>query len=145
MHASLFLRSFAWGFVLVVGAVISVSGTGVPRLERDAAVHVANRLTFGATPATVERLQANGLDAWLEAQLHPERMADPRLEARLAALTTLTLTPRALAEINLRAQERRRASQAAMQAPGAGEVAVGGAEPGMERPAAPRISVHSGR
>ena len=88
-------------------------------------------------PATVERLQSEGLDAWLEAQLHPERVPDPRLEARLAALTTLTLTPRALAEINLRAQERRRASQAAMQTPGAGdgglERAAGGAEPGMER------------
>ncbi len=105
----------------VAGLVAALSGmmTGSPGaarepvLDRDTAVHVANRLTFGATAATVDRLRGEGLDAWLSAQLHPGRLPDPRLEARLARLTTLALSPRALAETYyIPAQMRRRDAQA---------------------------------
>jgi len=133
-------RSRGWLGVLVAAAAITVSGTDrAPRLDRDSAVHVANRLTFGATPAAVERLQSDGLERWLALQLHPEQVPDPRLEARLAGLTTLSLTPRALADMTLRAQAQRRASQAAMREPRTGGASLDGtageADEAMERTA----------
>jgi uncharacterized protein (DUF1800 family) len=113
---------------LLAATTLAVAGADrAPALDADTAVHVANRLTFGATAATVERLRRDGLGAWLSAQLGPSAMPDAPLEARLAPMTTLALTPRQLAETYyIPAEQRRRAAQAA-QGQGQGE----GAEPEM--------------
>ncbi len=103
-----------WFAGVVAGAAITMAAApAAPVLDHDTAVHVANRLTFGATAATVARLRAEGLDRWIVEQLHPDRLPDPRLEARLASFSTLALTPRALADTYyVPALERRRAAQA---------------------------------
>ena len=132
-----FPRSFGFWGVMAVGTAMTCAWSGrAPSLDRDDAVHVANRLTFGATPATVDLLQSRGFDRWLDRQLHPDQVPDRRLESRLAGLTTLSLTPRALADITMRAQARRRASQTGMQenaADGADRQRVPGAEDVMPR------------
>jgi uncharacterized protein (DUF1800 family) len=63
-----------------------------------------NRTTFGPRPGDVARLQAVGVSAYLEGQLHPERGpgGEPvgnavEVETRLAALTTLGQSSRAFA------------------------------------------------
>ena len=62
-------------------------------------LHALSRLTFGARPGDVEAIKSIGLDKWIDAQLHPERIAEnPELAGRLAALTTLRLTSREAAE-----------------------------------------------
>jgi uncharacterized protein (DUF1800 family) len=55
-----------------------------------AARHLANRATFGATDATVERILAVGAAAWIDEQLAPGRL--PHAEALLAGYTTLRQT-----------------------------------------------------
>jgi len=120
-----------WLAAVVAGAAITMAAAPPASvLDHDTAVHVANRLTFGATAATVARLRARGLDGWIVEQIHPDRLPDPHLESRLASFSTLAMTPRALAETYyVPALERRRAAQARMQADA----------PGSEPDAADRI------
>jgi uncharacterized protein (DUF1800 family) len=61
--------------------------------------HALNRLTFGPRPGDAEVVEHMGLDRWIEAQLHPERIAEnPALPGYLESLTSLNLTPRDAAE-----------------------------------------------
>jgi len=55
-------------------------------------VHVLNRLTFGPRPEDVDHVRRIGIDAWIEQQLHPDRLAEnPALGDKLRALATLDL------------------------------------------------------
>src|SRR5215469_2620852 len=61
-------------------------------------VHALNRFTFGVRPGDVERVRAMGLDKWLDQQLHPERIDDSTLQARLAPFRTLKMSTREMVE-----------------------------------------------
>jgi uncharacterized protein (DUF1800 family) len=61
-------------------------------------VHVLNRVAFGPTPADLEHVRAIGLTRYIDDQLHPERLADAGMEARLAGLATLHMSSREIAE-----------------------------------------------
>lgn len=55
---------------------------------------VLNRLGYGPRPGDILRLRAQGVDAWIDHQLHPELIAEtPELEAALAQLDTLSMSP----------------------------------------------------
>ena len=60
-------------------------------LDRARALHVLNRLAFGPRPGDVEGVAALGVDAWIDQQLHPERLPEPDLRRRLAGFDTLEL------------------------------------------------------
>jgi uncharacterized protein (DUF1800 family) len=60
-------------------------------------IHVLNRLTFGARATDVARVQRIGLPAFLDEQLHPERISDADVDARLRDFHALTISPRAFA------------------------------------------------
>ncbi len=54
------------------------------------ALHVADRLTFGARPADVEHVRKIGVETWIDEQLHPERIPEnPVLAAKLAELKSI--------------------------------------------------------
>ncbi|HZE23824.1 MAG TPA: DUF1800 domain-containing protein, partial [Blattabacteriaceae bacterium] len=61
-------------------------------------VHALNRFTFGARPADVERVRAEGLDKWFDEQLHPEKIEDGALESRLAPFRTLKMSTKEMVE-----------------------------------------------
>jgi uncharacterized protein (DUF1800 family) len=69
---------------------------GFPEQKR--ALHVLNRLTFGPRPGDLERVKAMGVDQWIEQQLHPEKINDSELDARLRSLPTLTMSTPELIE-----------------------------------------------
>ena len=55
-------------------------------------VHVLNRLTFGPRPGDVDQVRRIGIDAWIDQQLHPDRLAEnPALGDKLRPLVTLDL------------------------------------------------------
>jgi uncharacterized protein (DUF1800 family) len=55
---------------------------------------VLNRLGFGPRPGDVSRLRAEGIQDWIERQLHPESIPESTdLEAALARLDTLDASP----------------------------------------------------
>jgi uncharacterized protein (DUF1800 family) len=65
--------------------------------DRRAAEHLLNRITFGPRPGDLDRVLAMGPSTYLDAQLHPERIADAALNARLADLHALAISARAFA------------------------------------------------
>ncbi|MGH9387025.1 MAG: DUF1800 family protein, partial [Vicinamibacterales bacterium] len=55
-------------------------------------IHVLNRLSFGPRPGDVDKVAAIGIDAYIERQLHPERIPDPVVDAKLAGFKSLTMS-----------------------------------------------------
>src|ERR1700731_4910024 len=47
------------------------------------ALHALNRLTFGPRPGEIQRVMAMGVDQWIDLQLHPRKIDDTALNARL--------------------------------------------------------------
>jgi uncharacterized protein (DUF1800 family) len=92
-------------------AAMSMAGAGAvpkPRAKKSGAplgalsgderiVHALNRLGFGPRPGDVEKVRAQGLGSWIDAQLHPEKIDDSAFEASLKSLPVLDAAPAALA------------------------------------------------
>jgi uncharacterized protein (DUF1800 family) len=79
-------------------------------------VHVLNRIGFGARPGDVERVRQIGLEAYIDQQLHPDRIADPAAMSRLSGFETLGKSSRDIA--NEYFEPAVRARQAAKAADG---------------------------
>jgi len=72
--------------------------SAVPRTADDATVaHVLNRLGYGPSPGDIARVQQMTVATYIEEQLHPERIVDAALKARLAAYPTIALSTAELA------------------------------------------------
>src|SRR6516165_8286216 len=88
---------------LACGAAACVATPHPASMPKDVAqadrviVHMLNRVTFGARPAYVDRVRTAGIGAYVDEQLHPDRIRDERLEARLQDLRALAISPRAFA------------------------------------------------
>jgi uncharacterized protein (DUF1800 family) len=63
------------------------------KLSKDKqAVHVLNRLTFGARPGDVEQVRRAGVERWIQQQLHPQLVPEsPLVTERLKPFETLQL------------------------------------------------------
>ena len=101
--ASRKLAGFAVAVVLASASLLIAaekqSRKQAPQIDESRrALHALNRLTFGARPGEVERVTALGLDKWIEQQLHPEKIDDSALEARLSPFRTLKMSAREMAE-----------------------------------------------
>jgi hypothetical protein len=62
------------------------------------ALHALNRLTFGPRPGDVQLVMAMGVERWIDLQLHPEKIDDSALNARLEPFRTLRMSEREVAE-----------------------------------------------
>jgi uncharacterized protein (DUF1800 family) len=62
------------------------------------AVHALNRLTFGPRPGDVERVTQMGVEKWIELELHPDKIDDSALDARLAPFRTLRMDTKEIVE-----------------------------------------------
>jgi len=60
--------------------------------------HLLNRIAFGHGPRDVQAVADAGADKYLERQLHPERIDDASVQARLASRTSLRLSTAELIE-----------------------------------------------
>jgi uncharacterized protein (DUF1800 family) len=74
------------------------SATAPAANEQKRAVHALNRLTFGPRPGDIQQVMAMGVDRWIDLQLHPEKISDPGVEARLAPFRTLRMSSREMVE-----------------------------------------------
>lgn len=144
-------RSAAMAGLLVVGLVAGVGSSSMwaerarstkTRVAMDdrTIAHVLNRIGYGPAPGQVQELREMGLEAYIEQQLHPERMPDVGLRDRLASLSTLEMSSGAIAQqfyqplLDMRQQfqKARAAEQARMQAANLPETPA--AMPGMVPP-----------
>jgi uncharacterized protein (DUF1800 family) len=112
--------------VLLCSAVAArlVAEGPAPAVPRDAddrtIIHVLNRIGFGPTSHAVDRVKQVGLASYIDQQLHPERIADEAIAARLAPFTTLSKSSRELAQDYFMPamMERREQQRKNGQAPG---------------------------
>ena len=65
----------------------------VPLSQRERAVQMLNRFTYGPRPGDVEKVLALGPDKWFEQQLNPSAIPDGALDKRLTDYPTLNLSP----------------------------------------------------
>ena len=82
-------------------------------------IHFLNRTSFGPTLADVQRVARIGLEAYLDEQLAPERIADSTVEEKIAGLKTMRLNSRELFDLYPPAKvaKERGAMAGAMNAP----------------------------
>jgi uncharacterized protein (DUF1800 family) len=60
--------------------------------EEEAILHALNRLGYGPRPGQVDQIKKTGLENWIQAQLHPENMSEPVVDARLVQFPALGLS-----------------------------------------------------
>jgi uncharacterized protein (DUF1800 family) len=65
--------------------------------EHQRAVHALDRLTFGPRPGDPDKVIALGVDKWIDLQLHPDKIDDSAMQARLAQYRTLQMSSREIA------------------------------------------------
>src|SRR5260370_13362040 len=70
----------------------TASTVSVQMEENKRVLHALNRLAFGPRPGDVEKVRAMGLDQWFEQQLHPEKIDNTAVEARLERYRTLKMS-----------------------------------------------------
>jgi uncharacterized protein (DUF1800 family) len=99
-------------FLLGLGLALPISIIAVPQLvakkkdkaadagpvEQKRAVQALNRLTFGPRPGDIQQVMAMGVDRWIDLQLHPEKIPDTAVEARLAPFRTLRMSSKEIVE-----------------------------------------------
>ena len=88
---------------LIAGVLLLPPASTVPEarptaLDDATIVHVLDRTGFGARAEDVAHVRELGLDRYIDEQLHPERLSDAEVRARLARLQTLSLDSSAIAE-----------------------------------------------
>jgi len=71
----------------------TAQATKAPEATGDALLaHVLRRLTFGAPPEMAAHARSIGVQAFIDEQLHPDRLDDSQLDPLLSPLTTLGMT-----------------------------------------------------
>jgi len=83
----------AAGLLAALGsAAPSASSEKTVLTDREKAIHVLNRLGFGARPGDVDRVLAMGIAAYIDRQLAPQWIADPAATESLRRFPTLEWT-----------------------------------------------------
>ncbi len=71
---------------------IALTGQRGARVTNDdLAIHALNRMGFGPRKGDIERVKTTGLDAYINQQLFPERIADPFVDAIVGQFTSLKM------------------------------------------------------
>ncbi len=91
-------REFLGGAAALLGVGASFAQTEAipPTVPLDAELHLLNRLTWGPRPGELKRLRDLGAEAFLDEQLHFERLDDRDMDARLAEFPILGMNRRTL-------------------------------------------------
>jgi len=75
--------------------------------------HVLNRLAFGPRPGDAAKVRAMGVEQWIDAQLHPERVDDATARSLLATYPSLTAkTADLISDFEMVQRARRQAQRA---------------------------------
>ena len=77
---------------LVLSPALAAEPAPVRMTERERAIHALSRLGYGPRPGEVDKVLAEGVDAWVARQLRPERIDDSAVDAKLKAFKSLTMS-----------------------------------------------------
>ncbi len=120
--------------LILLSPASSLPQAGPAALDDATIVHVLDRTGFSARSEDVAHVREVGLDRYLDEQLHPERLSDAEVRARLAGFETLALDSSAIAERYYAPllRERRATKKAAAGDPPAADAKGGDAAPMMD-------------
>ena len=90
-----------------------VGAQQAPMSPRDSALHVLNRLAYGAAPGQIDRMVREGVMAWIDRQLAVDPIDDPALGSLRDAFPVLQSSPRELLSSYTRLRRERRADKRA--------------------------------
>jgi uncharacterized protein (DUF1800 family) len=77
---------------LIAFAMLTGATSDTKLNDRQRALHALNRLAFGPRPGDVDAVMKDGVNTWIEQQLHPEAIPDRAVEARIATLPTMAMS-----------------------------------------------------
>jgi uncharacterized protein (DUF1800 family) len=77
---------------LIAFAMLTGATSDTKLTDRQRALHALNRLAFGPRPGDVDAVMKDGVNTWIEQQLHPEAIPDRAVEARIASLPTMAMS-----------------------------------------------------
>src|SRR5690349_22893653 len=98
------LLAVAMAATLTLGALVPAFGDSKAKATKSALTedqkinHLLNRLGFGPRPGDAERVRAMGIEKFIDQQLHPERLDDAAVEARLKSVESIHMGLSELAE-----------------------------------------------
>ena len=100
-------------YVVLLAALAATPLGAQPTLStpRDSAIHVLNRLAYGATPGLVDRIVEEGVLRWVDQQLAVTAVDDPGLRGVLARFDLLRTSQEELARSYFEVQRERRADR----------------------------------
>ncbi len=100
MQARTILRATVVIVGLAAAAAVAVPRPTAASLPGDdqSIVHLLDRAAFGPRPGDVERVRQMGVEAYIDEQLHPERIPDAGMDGRLADFQTINLSSREIAQ-----------------------------------------------
>jgi len=122
LRAAVFILVFTLAPQWHAGA--QTSDSAIPaHPDRETILHMLNRVGYGPKPGDIDRVRTMGLAAYIDQQLHPEKIADTAVDAALAEFPTLTMSTEALATKYYRPLEKMRKDQQITQAKAAAKIA----------------------
>lgn len=95
---------------------VGARGQGMEDADDATVLHVLNRLAYGPRPGDISRVKAMGIKAYIEQQLAPEKIADPKVDQALASFETLNMSTAELAEKYYRPLDQIKRDQQVKQA-----------------------------
>ena len=112
------LRALGFGLLVAASGVWAVDKFQQKLAKDKMAAHALDRLAFGARPGEVENVQKMGVEKWIARQLDPQSIPEnPKLESKLAAMKTLTLSTGELVEQFPPPQVQKKTAEGAKPAP----------------------------
>lgn len=90
------VRILSFALLFLCSFALPQAAAGQALTADEQILHLLNRLAFGPRPGDLEKVRAMGIPAYIEQQLHPERLSDSPLEAKLGGFKTLSMTPQQL-------------------------------------------------
>ena len=110
--------------LVFLAASPALAQTSAPDTDRDAILHVLNRITYGPRPGDVEMIEKmGGIQAYLHQQLHPETIDDSAVEQQVGQLDMLQMSSAQLLGLykderqQAKAKQQEQAQAAAATAP----------------------------
>ena len=85
-------RYFAVSLLIMLTGIYPVNAASAPVNPK--VLHVINRISFGASPGDIEKVEKMGVEKYIQEQLSPEFIAESQsLKNQLQQFKTLSLTP----------------------------------------------------
>jgi uncharacterized protein (DUF1800 family) len=90
--ALVIVAALTLGAIMPVVADTKTKATASSLTQDQKIIHLLNRIGYGPRQGDVEKVKRLGIDKYIDLQLHPDRIDDPAIEAKLANFPSLRMS-----------------------------------------------------